>query len=246
MERRRRRVYVPEGDRPDPGAAHAHHRSGRLLADEARGDDAGAADGGEVQALGRYYGARAWRCSRRRRGGRGAGQADRSMATTTTRPAAAGHRARLTGGLATAIAEKGYGAATIADVVRVARVSKRTFYEHFADKEACFLALYAETTEELLELISNAAATGAARGRSGSGGGARLLRARRRRARADARGGAGDPRGRAARAGAAPGGPAPLRRAAAGVLARRRGRGGRHLRPSPPRSRRPWSAGWTS
>ena len=35
---------------------------------------------------------------------------------------------------------------TIADVVRVARVSKRTFYEHFADKEACFLALYAETS----------------------------------------------------------------------------------------------------
>ena len=81
------------------------------------------------------------------------------MATLTTRPAAAGHRARLTEGLAAAIAEKGYAAITIADVVRVARVSKRTFYEHFADKEACFLALYAETTEELLELISNAVAT---------------------------------------------------------------------------------------
>jgi AcrR family transcriptional regulator len=81
------------------------------------------------------------------------------MATLTTRPAAAGHRARLTEGLATAIAEKGYAAVTIADVVRVARVSKRTFYEHFADKEACFLALYAETSEELLELIGNAVAT---------------------------------------------------------------------------------------
>ncbi len=81
------------------------------------------------------------------------------MATLTTRPAAPGHRARLTEGLATAIAEKGYAAVTIADVVRVARVSKRTFYEHFADKEACFLALYAETSEELLELIGNAVAT---------------------------------------------------------------------------------------
>lgn len=81
------------------------------------------------------------------------------MATTTTRPAAAGHRARLTEGLAAAIAEKGYAAVTIADVVRVARVSKRTFYEHFADKEACFLALYAETSEELLELIGNSVAT---------------------------------------------------------------------------------------
>jgi AcrR family transcriptional regulator len=59
-----------------------------------------------------------------------------------TRPAAAGHRDRITAGLAAAIAEKGYAAVTIADVVRHARVSKRTFYEHFADKEACFLAAY--------------------------------------------------------------------------------------------------------
>jgi AcrR family transcriptional regulator len=75
-----------------------------------------------------------------------------------TRPAAAGHRDRITGGLAAAIAEKGYATVTIADVVRHARVSKRTFYEHFADKEACFLALYSETSDELLELIAEAAA----------------------------------------------------------------------------------------
>jgi AcrR family transcriptional regulator len=83
------------------------------------------------------------------------------MRTATTRPAAAGHRARITGGLAAAIAEKGYAAVTIADVVRHARVSKRTFYEHFADKEACFLALYAETSDDLLELIASAAASAA-------------------------------------------------------------------------------------
>ena len=80
------------------------------------------------------------------------------MATAVVRPAAAGHRARLTEGLAAAIADKGYAAVTIADVVRIARVSKRTFYEHFADKEACFLALYAETSDELIELIAAAAA----------------------------------------------------------------------------------------
>jgi AcrR family transcriptional regulator len=66
----------------------------------------------------------------------------------------ADHRARLTGGLAAAISEKGYAAATIADVVRHARVSKRTFYEHFADKETCFLALYSETSDALLALIA--------------------------------------------------------------------------------------------
>ena len=51
---------------------------------------------------------------------------------------------------------------------RHARVSKRTFYEHFADKEACFLALYSETSDELLELIAEAAAGAGGPGRSGS------------------------------------------------------------------------------
>jgi AcrR family transcriptional regulator len=83
------------------------------------------------------------------------------MAIATTRPAAAGHRARLTEGLVAAIAEKSYAAVTIADVARTARVSKRTFYEHFADKEACFLALYAEASDELLELVATATTTAA-------------------------------------------------------------------------------------
>jgi AcrR family transcriptional regulator len=72
--------------------------------------------------------------------------------------ATASHRARLTDGLAAAIADKGYAAATIADVVAHARVSKRTFYEHFADKEACFLALYSETSDALLAVIADAVA----------------------------------------------------------------------------------------
>jgi AcrR family transcriptional regulator len=78
--------------------------------------------------------------------------------TAATQLTSASHRARLTGGLAAAIAEKGYAAVTIADVVRHARVSKRTFYEHFADKEACFLALYSETSDELLSVIADAVA----------------------------------------------------------------------------------------
>jgi len=65
-------------------------------------------------------------------------------------------RGRLLGGLALAIVEKGYAAATIADVVRHARVSKRTFYEQFADKEACFLALYAAVGDHLLSVIETA------------------------------------------------------------------------------------------
>lgn len=45
--------------------------------------------------------------------------------------------------MADAVQEKAYGAITIADIVRAAGVSKRSFYEHFESKKACFLALYA-------------------------------------------------------------------------------------------------------
>ncbi|ACY14388.1 TetR/AcrR family transcriptional regulator [Haliangium ochraceum] len=55
-------------------------------------------------------------------------------------------RTRLIEAFAAAISEDGYAATTIADIVRRARVSKRTFYEHFSDKQACLLATYAQVT----------------------------------------------------------------------------------------------------
>jgi len=51
------------------------------------------------------------------------------------------HRERLLEGLAESIREKGYLDTKIADIVRHARTSRRTFYEHFADKEQCFYEL---------------------------------------------------------------------------------------------------------
>src|SRR5829696_2746533 len=54
---------------------------------------------------------------------------------------AASQRTRLIEALGRAVAEKGYAAATIDDVVSGAGVSKKTFYEHFQDKEACFVRL---------------------------------------------------------------------------------------------------------
>lgn len=63
---------------------------------------------------------------------------------------------RLMEGLAAAIAERGYAATTIADIVRHARVSKRTFYEHFEDKESCFLESYRAAAEQLLATIAAA------------------------------------------------------------------------------------------
>lgn len=47
---------------------------------------------------------------------------------------------RLRRAVIAAVAEAGYQAVTVADIVRRARVSRAAFYAHFADKEACFLA----------------------------------------------------------------------------------------------------------
>jgi AcrR family transcriptional regulator len=67
------------------------------------------------------------------------------------------HRLRILEGMAGVLAAKGYHSATIADIARQARVSKRTFYEHFADKEACFIACYATASEFLIQTIMNTA-----------------------------------------------------------------------------------------
>lgn len=58
-------------------------------------------------------------------------------------------RLRLLDGLAASITERGYRASTVADVVRHARTSKRTFYDQFAGKEECFLELLATDIETL-------------------------------------------------------------------------------------------------
>jgi AcrR family transcriptional regulator len=51
-------------------------------------------------------------------------------------------RGRLLFAIVQVISEKGYAAATVADIVERAAVSRSTFYEQFADKEACFLAAF--------------------------------------------------------------------------------------------------------
>lgn len=78
--------------------------------------------------------------------------------STAPLPPQGDHRERLLGGMALALAEKGYAGTTLADVVRHARVSRRTFYEHFADKEELFLELYASISQEVLAIIARAEA----------------------------------------------------------------------------------------
>jgi AcrR family transcriptional regulator len=67
-----------------------------------------------------------------------------------------GFRRRLLDALIVSIAEKGYRNTTVADIVRRARTSRRTFYEHFSGKEECFVALLAAANAEMVQQISAA------------------------------------------------------------------------------------------
>ena len=58
--------------------------------------------------------------------------------------------------MAEAVASRGYASATVADVVERAGVSRKTFYEHFSDKEECFLAAYDAGVEVVLAAIRDA------------------------------------------------------------------------------------------
>jgi AcrR family transcriptional regulator len=51
-------------------------------------------------------------------------------------------RARLCGGMIESVARRGYHATTIADITVLAGVSRKTFYEHFDNKEVCLLATH--------------------------------------------------------------------------------------------------------
>jgi AcrR family transcriptional regulator len=61
--------------------------------------------------------------------------------------------ARLMEGLAASIREKGLARTQVTDIVRHARASRRTFYNHFADKEACFVELMNAMSDAFLEEV---------------------------------------------------------------------------------------------
>ncbi|MDQ6834587.1 MAG: TetR/AcrR family transcriptional regulator [Actinomycetota bacterium] len=67
-----------------------------------------------------------------------------------------GHRERLIAAMASSIEAKGYRDTTVADVVRIAHTSRRNFYEHFEDRDACFLALFDATNGVMMRQIAAA------------------------------------------------------------------------------------------
>ena len=68
----------------------------------------------------------------------------------------ASQRNRLLDAIIQASAERGYPAVTITDIVGRAGVARRTFYEHFESKEACFLAAYDYTAEQMITPLLSA------------------------------------------------------------------------------------------
>lgn len=58
-------------------------------------------------------------------------------------------RQRLLFAVTVVVADRGYLNVTVANIAATAKVSRRTFYQHFPDKEACFLAA-AETGRDLM------------------------------------------------------------------------------------------------
>lgn len=68
-------------------------------------------------------------------------------------------RARLLAAMARVSAERGYAAATVADVVKAAGVSRSTFYEEFASKEELFLEAFRHGMEVLDARVAAAVRT---------------------------------------------------------------------------------------
>jgi AcrR family transcriptional regulator len=71
-------------------------------------------------------------------------------------------RQRLLDATEALIAEKGATRTTIEAIVKAAGVSSVTFYEHFRDKDECFVAAFERAVEELRAEVGEAVPAGAA------------------------------------------------------------------------------------
>ncbi len=69
-------------------------------------------------------------------------------------------RARIVAGMIASAARDGYAEASIAHAIAHAHVSRPTFYEHFADKQACFLAAHQQLAGALAQDVRAAIAAG--------------------------------------------------------------------------------------
>ena len=78
---------------------------------------------------------------------------DEGRARATAGDVTAAQRRRMLAAMVAAVAEKGYVAVAVSDVVARARVSRATFYEQFADKNDCFLAAFRACADNLTTTV---------------------------------------------------------------------------------------------
>lgn len=83
---------------------------------------------------------------------------------TSAAEAAKNHRERLFGAMVATVAEKGYEATTVADLVALSGVTRSAFYKHFRDKQECFLAAIEALVEPALETARLGEGCGAGKG----------------------------------------------------------------------------------
>lgn len=72
----------------------------------------------------------------------------------------ANQRRRLLAAALDVFGRRGYAEASIAEVIRLAGVSRHTYYDHFADKEACLLATHDAAVDWLTDRLSDSLAAG--------------------------------------------------------------------------------------
>src|SRR5258708_28285577 len=70
---------------------------------------------------------------------------------------ASDQQARIMSAMIELVGEQGYGTTTIAQLTARSGVSRKAFYEHFANKEECFLATYDMIVAEGFERVADAA-----------------------------------------------------------------------------------------
>ena len=69
-------------------------------------------------------------------------------------------RDRLTAGIITVVADRGYHEASVTQICAAAGVSRRTFYSYFASKEECYLEAFNLVNDHLVQVMGEAGAEG--------------------------------------------------------------------------------------
>jgi AcrR family transcriptional regulator len=95
----------------------------------------------------------------------GEGQFPSGMRSLPADLVSAVQRERLLAGMLRACAQLGYRELTVQDVLERAGVSRPTFYEHFENKEDCFLAAFDAAARRLRDRVEAAAGEGGDRWR---------------------------------------------------------------------------------